>query len=406
MGLKNDRYFDDGRHLARFFMLSVCVFFLLNFFGCKTPVENKRTQIGISGKDQPSVRRVPTEEGPNTPTTDTAGNQFYKLLSSDTSAFVGRECERPRKTIRLRKSGAYALENAFLMSSFFSGTEKYTREELTKMLEASGFDKIAWVIDEGVDVFSFIAVNKELAVVHFRGTSNLNGWLKNSVVLPVQASRDGFGLKGKIHKGFFDAYKTVKEEFERKLAESVDKDLPLYFTGHSLGGALTTVAGARAALEGFQVASVYTGGQPRLGDAEFSSYVESLFSGNHFRLVYEDDMVARIPPTSQGSSEAAKLLVRQRLFSQANGVLQAVVSPLFQNAGYVHLGKQLLLGQEGVRLQPSVSTELEDLEFWSKWGQQLNVIAGAADIFSTDLIKDHASIQYMCSLSREVNKSF
>jgi hypothetical protein len=86
----------------------------------------------------------------------------------------------------------------------------------------------------------------------------------------------------------------------------------LYITGHSLGGALATVAAAmlfayadagRITRPGFDVKSwlrgVYTFGQPMVGDATFTRLNEAL-GKKTFRHVYRRDVVARLPSRTMG----------------------------------------------------------------------------------------------------------
>ncbi|KAI9007560.1 Alpha/Beta hydrolase protein [Phycomyces nitens] len=73
----------------------------------------------------------------------------------------------------------------------------------------------------------------------------------------------------------------------------------LYITGHSLGGALATIFLAKMMqsesplLEHF--AGLYTYGQPRVGDEEFSRVFSSQMSSKIFHHAYNNDIVARIP---------------------------------------------------------------------------------------------------------------
>jgi hypothetical protein len=80
----------------------------------------------------------------------------------------------------------------------------------------------------------------------------------------------------------------------------------LYFTGHSLGAAMATVAAAivhqdpryakiRKALRG-----VYTFGQPMVGDEEFTKNCEKDFGHMLFRHVYGVDVVTRMPAITMG----------------------------------------------------------------------------------------------------------
>lgn len=80
---------------------------------------------------------------------------------------------------------------------------------------------------------------------------------------------------------------------------------PLLVTGHSLGGALALLAALdiRALFPSVKVA-LYTYGQPRVGNLEFSNYADQLLPISYKRVVHYDDMVAHVPPRISGYQHA------------------------------------------------------------------------------------------------------
>jgi triacylglycerol lipase len=74
------------------------------------------------------------------------------------------------------------------------------------------------------------------------------------------------------------------------------RDLPLYFTGHSLGAALAILATAKMIQMSLPVAAAYTFGQPRVGDGVFSRKFDADFKASTFRFVNSLDIVPRVPP--------------------------------------------------------------------------------------------------------------
>src|SRR5262249_14299388 len=65
-----------------------------------------------------------------------------------------------------------------------------------------------------------------------------------------------------------------------------------FYTGHSLGAALATLAATRRAPQ-----AVYTFGSPRVGKEAF---VRSLMSIPIYRVVDDEDVVTRVPPEILG----------------------------------------------------------------------------------------------------------
>lgn len=65
-------------------------------------------------------------------------------------------------------------------------------------------------------------------------------------------------------------------------------------TGHSLGGAVATIAGAYLRKAGFAV-DIYTFGSPRPGNDDFANYINA-GNGAHYRVTHTDDPIPGIPP--------------------------------------------------------------------------------------------------------------
>lgn len=81
------------------------------------------------------------------------------------------------------------------------------------------------------------------------------------------------------------------------LDEELDRLSPstVLITGHSLGGALATIAAA--AWQGkYPISGVYTFGQPAVGRGEFQDFFNQHYTNKFFRFVNDKDIVAKIPP--------------------------------------------------------------------------------------------------------------
>ena len=71
-------------------------------------------------------------------------------------------------------------------------------------------------------------------------------------------------------------------------------------SGHSLGGALSTLAAAELEALGFRVASVSTFGSPRVGDQVFASFIGGKFGDRMRRWTHAHDVVPSLPPRVLG----------------------------------------------------------------------------------------------------------
>ena len=88
-----------------------------------------------------------------------------------------------------------------------------------------------------------------------------------------------------------------------KIVETLLHDNPkaqVFITGHSLGGALAALYSTMLFYNGEvaitrKLASVYTFGQPRVGDQTFANYGNLHLDNRYFRVVYCNDIVPRVP---------------------------------------------------------------------------------------------------------------
>lgn len=152
------------------------------------------------------------------------------------------------------------------------------------------------ILDRG-DTQGFIAIADRVALIAFRGTESLGDWIGNLQVIP---ERRPFGL---VHSGFMAAYRLVDADVRVALSQNIG-NRKLWLTGHSLGGALATIAAAE--LHGAaNVAGIHTYGQPRLGDAMMRTFYNANYQDRLWRFVNDRDLVTRVPP---GYEHAGRLV--------------------------------------------------------------------------------------------------
>lgn len=135
-------------------------------------------------------------------------------------------------------------------------------------------------------------------VLAFRGTEKkISDWLTDLRCVPTVEG------KTKVHTGFLDAFtknidakgRTVEEAVRSILARPEAKDelgnpLPLFITGHSLGGALALLATKLIASD--VTGACYIFGAPRIGNYEFFRFIKTPV----YRVVNSSDVVPRVPP--------------------------------------------------------------------------------------------------------------
>ena len=164
--------------------------------------------------------------------------------------------------------------------------------ELPDVIVATIRDRFGMPVCEFVqndDTVCFVAATADTIVVSFRGTKAFVDWLTDLNAFSVEASY------GQLHRGFYFAFQAVKSSLERIFQRVGLTGRQLVLTGHSLGGALATVAAAEWAGT-FDIRSIYTYGQPRVGKVDFADYMERYVGSKFYRIVNDDDIVPRVPP--------------------------------------------------------------------------------------------------------------
>ena len=140
------------------------------------------------------------------------------------------------------------------------------------------------------DTQCFIASFSDNVLIAFRGTKELRDWLTN---LNIFSDLKDYGS---VHRGFYYGFDDVKKLLKKELKHLSPNTVLL--TGHSLGGALATIAAAE--WNGiYPITGIYTYGQPAVGKRDFSTFFSSYYGNEFFRFVNDDDIVTRVPATYQ-----------------------------------------------------------------------------------------------------------
>ncbi|KAF2000723.1 alpha/beta-hydrolase [Amniculicola lignicola CBS 123094] len=165
------------------------------------------------------------------------------------------------------------------------------------------------------DVTGYVALDSSnsLLIVAFRGSRTQKNWLANIDMV----STDTDICKGcTAHHGFWTSWTEARSGVlgAIKNATLSYPNYKLVVVGHSLGGAIATLAAAELRASGHQ-ATLYTFGAPRVSSDTLSSFVTNQPGGN-FRLTHWNDPVPRVPPILFGYTHISP----EYYIAQPNGV--------------------------------------------------------------------------------------
>ena len=199
-------------------------------------------------------------------------------------------------------------------------------------LAAHGLDLVREIRSDVLDTYAVIASSSTDVVLLFRGSCTARNVLSDLDYQPTSAEavaryaeESGLPLPAEVrlHNGFLDAWRSLRPQVLEAIDELVEDreiaflcggrdpsgGLKLQVSGHSLGGPMSMLASLEIAYrmrerqwEPFATHTTYTLAAPRLGNAAFARYYESVFRGEdeHWALQLENDAVPHLPFAAWG----------------------------------------------------------------------------------------------------------
>ncbi|WP_164100858.1 lipase family protein [Candidatus Laterigemmans baculatus] len=159
-------------------------------------------------------------------------------------------------------------------------------DEAQRACRAIGFEDAALFDNDGSQAYRFRS--RHDCVIACRGTE-ADEW--NDIRADVNAVAVLAETVGKVHCGF----KREVDDLWPMLEEVLNYNTqPLWFCGHSLGGAMATLSAHRCYRSYIRSnpTELYTFGSPRVGDRAYVQDAEL----PHYRWVNNNDVVTRMPP--------------------------------------------------------------------------------------------------------------
>ena len=146
------------------------------------------------------------------------------------------------------------------------------------------------------------------AIIAFAGTDPLAlvDWITDFDIRRTKAG---------MANGFATAAQSVWNEIDALFQAPPFQGLPVFLTGHSLGGALAVLTAQHINISRpGTVRAVYTFGMPRTGDDSFKSGYNPVLGSRTYRLVHADDLVPTVPPSFlQNARHVGRMLRCDRL---------------------------------------------------------------------------------------------
>ena len=193
---------------------------------------------------------------------------------------------------------------------------------------------------------------QDMLVLSFRGTqpSRIADLKTDLDAAMIEVPGIGAGV-AKVHRGFYTAFEAIREPVNAVL--KANPELPVYITGHSLGGALALVATRFIANQ--SSGSCYTFGGPRACNEAFADQIFTPV----YRIVNASDGVPAVPPPKSVMKAMSWVIGQIPLVKKAAPLLDTMMD--YRHHGdYRHLSsaREILSDDRkkeypGLRLRPS-----------------------------------------------------
>jgi len=174
------------------------------------------------------------------------------------------------------------------------------------------------VSNTSTNIFGYVGYTGTIAQVIFRGTqeSSLTNWIESMNQFAFRTSFPHLSFiffldlnfshsspyplvpNAFVHSGFLDAWHSVRIQVQMAVKNIYSHITPtaFYFSGHSLGAALSVLAAIEIGAPLSVPVTCYNYGDPRVGNQVFADY----FNTTTYRVVNEADIVPHLPPKALG----------------------------------------------------------------------------------------------------------
>jgi triacylglycerol lipase len=175
-------------------------------------------------------------------------------------------------------------------------------DEARRAAAAIGFPDVRLFDNDGSQAYRFR--NEHDCIVVCRGTEPTE-W--NDIHADAHATLAVVGTLGKVHSGFNREVADVWPMLKEVLRPNTQ---PLWFCGHSLGGAMATIVACRCRQSSSpsNPEELHTFGSPRVGCGRYARQTNV----KHYRWVHNNDVVTRLPPVWMGYRHSGREIYLDR----------------------------------------------------------------------------------------------
>lgn len=172
----------------------------------------------------------------------------------------------------------------------------YSRAVSGELAHRMGFPETRFYEMEGAQAYIF--ANEHDAIITCRGTEP-HEWA--DIETNLDAVMAVAETAGRVHRGFKSEVDRLWPRLEQAL---ISNTRPVWFTGHSLGGAMAAICAGRCRMSFIQSnpRALFTFGSPRIGNRRYVNHIRL----EYYRFVNNNDIVPQVPPVWAGYRHGGK----------------------------------------------------------------------------------------------------
>ncbi len=209
----------------------------------------------------------------------------------------------------------------------------------------AGLDQCVFIAREGAEAYVF--GNRFDCMIVCRGTEP-NQW--NDIKADANAWTVASEV-GRVHSGFHTEVNELWPLLEQQIKEN---QRPMWFSGHSLGGAMAAVCAVRCKISPIpsNPQAIFSYGAPRVGNRTYTSFLKV----KHYRWVNNNDLVPRVPP---------------------------------RWLGYRHMGQEIYINRRG---------RISNLRSWLRVRDRFWGLIASLRLCKLDYFSDHSMVDYIAHI--------
>ena len=148
------------------------------------------------------------------------------------------------------------------------------------------------------DAEAYTVVYNNMLVIAFRGTESFRDVISDLNIDLVPLHLKNITRTPSVHKGFYDQFNSIKAkltlDINKYMNDTTIKEPKIIVTGHSLGGALATIAACKYSYDYEFPIKCVTFGSPRVGNSLFVEYFNNKVDLS-LRYVNDNDPIPLVP---------------------------------------------------------------------------------------------------------------